>query len=300
MWQFLTDNIFSYFGITDLTVVQDLVISSILIPVVLLIFTSLKSFYLQSRPLKKLFKGFDKEDVYVFLTQLNAADKDGKLIEDQRYLVKYPSSTPKNKDRIMAEGRQNIDPVWAESDGTCLADVYNALGKAGITDNLIVGSLLQDFNKRSTPMISIGFNPKSHFLKENCSPIYYDFVTVKPGVTAVKIKGKDLKVKPFWPYDAGIIQKTFTKDSNKPVFILAGLGTLGTNSAGYFFKTYASVLGKLFGDDAFCVLFKSRWDEGKASFQIAVVYPEPHWTKAIMYPVVYWKFKKGKLFPSSK
>ena len=70
----------------------------------------------------------------------------------------------------------------------------------------------------------------------------------------IKIKGTSTSFDCVMPNDAGIIQKTYDRENRNPIFILAGLGTIGTSAAGNLLKDHFVSLGKLFGS-SFCLFF---------------------------------------------
>lgn len=298
-WDQLT-KIFSYIGITDKTVVQDIILSTILIPIVIGIASFLSKIYFRTRPLRVLLKGFvsKKNKILIFLAQLSASDNNGRIIPNQKYIVKFGKPHPNNKNAVGIELRKNIDPVWAESDGKCLGDVYNILGKVGRVENIEVCDLVDDIGKLSSPIFSIGFNPKTTKLLEDCDPIYFTVDLTKAGFPLIGIKGYGEKFSSILPRDAAIIQKTYIKGTRNPVFILAGLGTMGTSAAGYFFREHAVTLGKLFGNNPFCILLNVRWDEGKESVRICNSFPKPKFYRYMIYPLSVIKFTQNKLFPT--
>lgn len=287
MWSTIA-RIMSWTGIRDITVWQDLVFSVVLIPTLVLGIQRLCNWWDRSRPVKQLLNGFlcTDTEVLVFVAQLSAWNREENHIAQDRWYVSSRSSP------VPQDGRArelffytNIDPMWSETDGECLADVYNVLGKAGRTGGLGVGDLIEDWQSWTRPTVSIGFNPRSWTLMERCDPIWFEHRTIEPSGQELEIAGVALN--DTYPDDAAVLQKTSTREGNTPVFILAGLGTTGTSSAGYYLAHNYIELGKLYGRKPFCLLLKCRTDEGRESGVLVAAYPRPPWYKGILHPRLY-------------
>lgn len=296
MWDSLTSTL-SFTGISDITVWQDVLITSLLIPAVFFSIRAILNWWHNKQPLQELLSGFLPKDtsVLVFLAQLSALNPENRINYKQLYVVKYANPTPIDKNAIELSGRINIDPVWSEADGECLADVFNVLGRAGKVKNIEIGDLIKDWGVWSKPTVAIGLNPKTMKLLEKCDPIYFEL-----GENSLSIKKSDIKLDSFMPNDAAILQKTSIKKNNIPVLILAGLGTTGTASAGHFFQENAVDIGKLYGNRAFCFLLKTSIYEGKKSVIPKLAYPSPSLLRIILHPFAYLKFKRKSLFNQKK
>lgn len=301
-WEKLTQAL-SFTGVKDPSVWQDILIGSILVsffllPLSLKIYKKVGNWWLNSQPLQLLLKGFlnPKKTLLIFLSQLSAFDdKTGQINYNQKYIIWSPNPLPTNKNAFIPNQRQHIDPVWSEGDGECLADIYNVLGKAGRPENLEVSSLIHDWNKWSSPIFSIGFNPKTHDLEKKCEPIYYKYQQSIKSI--IKIKGHTIELDDSYPNDAAIVQKTFLKGTGIPVFILAGHGWMGTSSAGYFLRENCVDIGKLYGNEPFCFLLYVNMQQGRSSVVAKAVYPKPHWKRFIFYLPTYIKFMRKSIFP---
>lgn len=281
----------SFTGIKEFSVWQDIFFGVLLIPLAIELSKIFFNWLDNKKPLKSLFKDFlhSKYETLIFLSQLSAIDENKKINFDQRYIIKYPNPLPTAKSAISFSERKNIDPVWAEGDGECLADVFNALGRANKIDHLRLGDSVKDWDKWSNPTISIGFTIKTHKLIEKCNPIYFKLTSEKQGT--LSIKGSDIKLDAYHPNEAGVIQKSYIKGTNAPVFILAGLGTMGTSIAGYFFSQNSTQLGKLYGNNPFCILVSVKTDEGRTSVIARSFYPKPKILNIIFHIPTYLKYK---------
>lgn len=291
-WEIIT-KAFGFTGINDATVWQDVLISTILIPIGLIIANWLLSLWNRIRPSKSLFNGFLNKAslVLIFHSQMSGADNNWNFNPEQKYITRYPNPLPTDKNNLAVQRKLRIDPILSQSESDCLSDVYNVLGRCGKVENIVSADLIRDWGKWSNSIISVGFNPKTMKLMGKCSPIYFELVTVGE---SMEIKSIDNKVSydAFLPNDAGIIQKTFIKNTRVPVFILAGLGTLGTEATGYILNKHLVELGKLYGSSTFCAFLKVLTNEGKESAYIDKVYPFPNWYRRLLYPITYLKFKK--------
>ena len=296
MWDKIT-TLLSFTGVEDKSVWQDVLLSSFLIPVMIFLGVKLSGWWNKIRPSRLVFKDYlDKDSrVFIFHSQMSSADDNWNLKDNPKYVTRFPQPTPTNHANLGVQQKFNIDPVSSCADSECVADVFNILGLVHKTKNIFIGDLINDWNIWSDPIFSVGFNPKTHKLIERCSPIFFELDN-----TALKVKNTNISFDSYLPNDAGVIQKTFDKESKKSVFILAGLGTMGTSEAGYVLKNNFIKLGKLFGNNSFCVFFKVKIDEGENSALIQKITPKPKWFRIILCPVSYFSFRKKGYFDYEK
>ncbi len=282
-----------FFTITDKAIWQDVILSSLLIPFVIWIFEKIRMWINSTRPLRLLLKGYvgKENEVLLYLSQFSGADASGNQNPNQKYVTFYPSPLPTNRSNKNSALYQNIDPVWSESDGRCAADIFNILGRVGKNKNIKIADTVKDWGKHITPIFSIGFNPKTQDLLTECEPINYSLKDL-----ALSIDGSAIKLDSGYPGDAGIIQKTFVKNTSVPVFILAGLGTLGTEVSGNVLSRNCVELGKLYGSKTFCLLFKTDITKGRDYYDIKSMYPKPAYWRAILYPVTFFRWHGRNIF----
>lgn len=287
MWNRIT-NFLSFTGVEDKTVWQDVIFSSFLIPIIIFLGVKFLEWWSRIRPSRLIFKDYlnKNSNVYIFHSQMSSADDDYNLKNNAKFITRYPQPTPTNHANLGKQEKFNIDPVCSEADSECVADVFNILGLVQKTKNIYIGDLINDWNVWANPIFSIGFNPKTRKLIERCDPIFFELTNA-----SLKIKNTSISFDAYLPNDAGIIQKTFDKESKNPAFILAGLGTLGTSEAGFILKNNFVKLGKLFGNDPFCVFLTVKIDEGKNSALIKKLVPNPKWYRIAMHPISYFSFK---------
>lgn len=293
MWNEIT-TFLSFTGIEDKTVWQDVILSSFLIPIVILSCVRFSKWWNSIRPSRLIFKDYLSKNslIYIFHSEMSGADDGWNFNQNQKYITKYPDPSPTDHTRLSVQRKLNIDPVSSCADSECVADIFNILGLVQKTKNIYIGNLINDWNMWSNPIFSVGFNPKTHKLIERCDPIFFELT--QQG--SLKVKGTNINFDSILPNDAGVIQKTFDKESKNPVFILAGLGTLGTSEAGFILKNNFIRLGKVFGNNPFCVFLKVKVDEGKNSALIQKIVPNPKWYRIILHPVVYFNFKSKGYF----
>jgi hypothetical protein len=291
MWDELL-NVLSFTGITSVTVWQAVVLNSIFIPIAIVSFRSLWIWFNSKKPLQQLLSDYlsGDTDILIFIPQLSGALDDFRFNPDQKYIINYPDPSPTNKNRLTSVGRQNVDPVWSEGDGECLADVYNILGRSGKIGGIKIANTIKHWEEWSSPSVSIGFSPKTHKFIDNCDPIYFNLANNE---ASLMIEGSNIALDSILPNDAGIIQKTHRRNTGNSVLILAGLGTMGTSAAGHYLTKNCVNLGKMYGSKPFCVLLRVRTDQGKTSVTACASYPKPNWNKVFLHPITYYKFKQS-------
>lgn len=283
--------ILDFIIITDKTIWQDVILSSLLIPLFFWIILKLRNYFYFLRPLQSLFKDFlkNKEETLIFLSQKFAADDDYNLKEDQKYITRYPNPIPNNKLNFGKQCKKNIGTVWSESEGECLADIFNILGGSKKIEGIRVGDLVKDWEKWSNPMFLVGFNPKTEKIMQKTDKINFE---KNNQLCELKLKNNQVVFSCSFPFDAGVIQKIFLSATDNAVFILAGLGTAGTAATGYFLRKNAVELGKMYGNKNFCCLIKIKADEGKSSIIEQRITPKPKWSRIFFHPITYFKFIK--------
>ncbi len=292
MWDFILETL-SFTGVEEKSVWQDVFISALLIPIVIFLGNKFLIWWNSIKPSRLVFKNCLEQDknIFIFHSQMSGADNNWNFNPNQKYITRFPQPLPTNHANLGVQNKQNVDPVLSQAEAQCLTDVYNILGRVGKVKNIIVGDLINDWNIWSEPIFSVGFNPKTLKLIEKCSPIYFELRNL-----VVVIKNKKISYDSVLPNDAGIVQKTFSKDTNSSIFILAGLGTMGTSAAGYIFRENFIKIGKLFGSKPFCIFLKVKIDEGKTSAFIDKIYPKPNWHRIILYPITYYNYRKKNIF----
>lgn len=293
-WQKLTELLY-FTGVKDTTVWQDVAITAFLLPIIFFLIQRIIIFLDVSRPIKALFKGYIGKDVQplIFHSQLRAVDDFGKPLHNPKYINEFPSPTPTNRRRLGSALKQNIDPVWSEADGECLTNVYNLLGRANKLSGIEIADTIKDWSKHNRPIISVGFNPKTHDLEKRCTEIDYE---LDLGNATLNLPKMNVSVDAYRPNDGAVIQKTFLKSTGQPVLILAGLGTIGTSAAGYVITNEANSIGKLYGNKRFCVLLKADSNIGTTSGEIVRIYPYPKAWRIVLYPVTFSRYYRNNFF----
>jgi len=184
---------------------RDVVLSSIFIPLVFYLATKLRIWIVSLLPINKLFSGYRETevDILIFISQLSGANSQSQLVQNQVYISRFPQPLPTNQNNLGIRSYQNIDPVWSQSDGQCVAEVFNILGRINKQNGFKIADIIRDWNHRLNTIFSIGFNPKTHDLLSHCSPINFELIQGEN----LSIKGQNLTLGATYPDDAGIIQK---------------------------------------------------------------------------------------------
>ena len=283
---------------------RDVVISSFLIPLVFYLVTKLRIWQVSLRPLNLVLKGYRKsnKDILIYLSQLSAAEyqnEELQLKNNPIYLIRHPNPRPQDHANLEKVLRCNIDPVWAQSDGQCAAEVFNLLGRINKFEGFRIANTIKDWNKQLNPIFSIGFNPKTEQLMETCTPINFQIKVIN-SLSELSINGHDITLGAYFNLEGGIIQKTFIGSTKVPVIILAGLGTTSTEAAGKVLNENCIAFGKLYGSSSFCVLIETAITIGSDYNKIIGIFPQPKLYRAFWYPITYIKWHRKKVSPLRK
>lgn len=84
------------------------------------------------------------------------------LTQNQLYVCRFPKPLPQNQNNIEYRTYHNIDLTWSQSDGQCAAEVFNLLGQINKHQGFKIADTIRDWNENSSPIFSIGFNPKTY------------------------------------------------------------------------------------------------------------------------------------------
>jgi hypothetical protein len=290
--------IIDFFTCTTKETWRGIVMSSLLIPLVFYLFTKLRTWLTSIQPLNLVLKGFrkSKKDVLIFLSQLSSLNNEMQLNVNQKFESQYPFPLPQDHNNIGKKYYQNIDPVWSQSDGQCAAEVFNLLGQLNKHNGIRIADTKKDWNHLFSPIFSIGFNPKTDDLMNHCIPINFK---LGPDHDNLSISGHNLSEETAYPFESGILQKTYMKNSKIPVFILAGIGTTGTEAAGKVLNENSISFGKLYGSGPFCALFKTNITRGSDYYEIMGIFPKPKLYRALWYPLTFLKWYLKKIYPTN-
>jgi hypothetical protein len=241
-----------------------------------------------------------KKDILIFLSQLSVANNHNnkfQLTQNQLYVSRFPQPLPQDQNNYGIFKYQNIDPVWSQSDGLCAAEVFNLLGRINKHGCFRIADTLKDWNEHFSPIFSIGFNPKTFALMKYCSPINFQLA---PNMSNLSISVNNLALGEAYSSGAGILQKTFITNFRTPVFILAGLETIGTEAAGKVLNENCISLGKLYGRGSFCLLFQTDITRGSDYYEIKGIFPKPKLYRALWYPLTFIKWRLKKIYPTNE
>lgn len=278
-------------GIINSLITNDIIagaiLGSIIIPLIFYLIRFLYRKYISILPANSLLGEFRNNNVecLFFLKELYDVQKSNK------YLFKIPDFFPPHTTG-KEETAINIPRVFAKSDAECLNDFVNVLGAVGKTKNIKISSLETEWDIWNKPIVSIGGNYKTNRIFERCKPIYVEFGVHKLPNSDEKsayFKMKNEKLFPIIPNDYGLIHKTKDKNTDRDVFIIMGLGCLGTTSAGKFFRNNFQKLGKMYGHKPFAIIVKSKLYEGGESYEFYDYNPEPSLIRKFIFPFTWFR-----------
>ncbi|MDD3033657.1 MAG: hypothetical protein PHT25_03580 [Bacteroidales bacterium] len=272
---------------------REVVITSFLIPLVFFLFTKLWTWFVSIKPINLVLARLrkSKKNILIFLSQLSGVNN-----TEQKYVAHFPQPLPQNITNLTEQYYKNVEPVWSQADGQCVAEIFNLLGQIKKHSGFRIADTIKDWKELNSPVFSIGFNPKTRDLMKICSPINFQ---IDINGTSLSIQGHKFALGSDYPADAGILQKTYMKNSNMPVFILAGLGTTGTEAAGKVLNENCIPFGKLYGSSSFCVLFKNDITLGGDYYEIMGIFPKPQLYRFFLYPITFIKWYHKKMYPTN-
>jgi hypothetical protein len=285
----------NYFTSIQNETLKGVILSSFLIPFIFYSTTRIRYWFISLFPINQLYTGYrkSKTDILIFISQFSAVNNQNQLIPDQSYIAHFPRPLPSDINNLGLENYGNINPLWSQSDGQCSAEIFNILGKINKNKSFKIADTIKDWNKHTNPIFTIGFNPKTKDLLNCCTPIYFELINDNSSLSINEIPSV---LGSIYPNDAGILQKTFITNTNIPVFILAGLGTTGTEAAGKVLNQNSAAFGKLYGNKPFCVLFKTNITMGSSYYELKSIYPKPKLSRLFIYPITFLKWYNKKYF----
>jgi hypothetical protein len=189
---------------------------------------------------------------------------------------------------------QNIPHVIADADVQAATDFTNLLGQVGKRENVSFRSLTEDWDLWSEHVLSVGGNFKTDRIFELANPRFVELVNN----VAFRFSDSNQLFQGINGNDYGLIYRVTHPVTGKICIVLMGLGVRGTESAGYYFRTKAAILGKLFGGRDFAFLVHVRIDHGKETASPCWYLPEPMRIKKILHPILWYRsFKPLKENP---
>ena len=158
----------------------------------------------------------------------------------------------------------NVTKWWAEVDAKVVADVLNVLGSQGKSENIDFHLLSTDRGELNVNVVCIGAQfPQANIFFNEFENIFYRM----DNHNIIEVSSnQNIPIQPNYGY--GIIIKASNphKLPNGGVaFLIGGFGTLGTEAAGYYFRTKFRELGKKFGKKCFGVVVRASVAAGPQS-----------------------------------
>jgi hypothetical protein len=182
----------------------------------------------------------------------------------------------------------NIRGVYGMEDVIGLADIFNLLGKAGKTRNIVMRSLESDWDRWTEPSISVGGHFKAERALEVCEP-----KLVKLATPSFRLLSSGREFTVVDSRDYGVVYKGFHPATKIPAFVILGQAGLGTQSAASFFRDHAATLGRLYGSGGFAAIVVSDHLDGREGGQLVALDPRPHALRLLLNPVTTLRWRRA-------
>lgn len=160
----------------------------------------------------------------------------------------------------------NVSKWWAEVDAKVVADVLNVLGNQGKSDHIEFHVLGANRGELNANIVCIGAQfPQANMFFNEFENVFYRM----DNQNIIEIN-RNQNIPQQANYGYGIIIKARNphKLPNGGVaFLIGGFGTLGTEAAGYYFRTRFKELGKRFGKKCFGVVVRASIAGGPQSVE---------------------------------
>ena len=208
--------------------------------------------------------------------------------KDRKYLSEIPDYFPPRHQKQYKEWI-NIPFVVGTANMRAAADILNLFGQAGKRENIEFHTISKDWNLWSKNIICIGGSCKTDKIFESCKPIFASLVP-HDSTVVFKFNNSEKLFHAINNNDYGLVWKTNYPGTEKKCLVIIGLGSLGTESAAYYLRNNATILGKIYGSKDFACLIHVRLDHGKESAQICYLAPEPILWRKICHPIIWFKY----------
>src|SRR5581483_89667 len=165
----------------------------------------------------------------------------------------------------------NIPSLWSRVEATAYGNLLFVLAQARKMRNVELVEMSKDAGKWNASIVVLGAQT------ERCFQFYEQMTGVAFSMTR---DGKDIVdettvppsvVPRVGPYGYGIILKTRNRHRTQggpgTAFLIGGFGVLGTEAAGYFFRTRINELARLFGNRTFGVIVRADANAGAETVQ---------------------------------
>lgn len=204
--------------------------------------------------------------------------------QDHYYYSDEPNYFPPQTANLQSKW-QNIPHVIADADVQAATDFTNLLGQVGKRKNISFRSLAEDWDLWSENIISVGGGFKTDRIFELANPRLVELVNN----ASFRFNDSDSLFQGVNGNDYGLIYRVTHPVTGKVCIVLMGLGVRGTESAGYYLRSKASILGKMFGGKDFAFLVHVRIEHGKETASPIWYLPEPQTTKKIVHPLLWYR-----------
>ncbi len=191
---------------------------------------------------------------------------------------------------------KNVNQLWSSVESSALSNLLYVFAVAGKNEGVHVQQMSQDVGVWDGSIIVLGAQATRSI----------EFYRRMKGV-AYRMTGRSIvdvvngtTVKRSGPFGYGIILKARnplrTSGGHGVGFLIGGFGTLGTEAAGYYFRTRYRELARDFGERTFGIVIRASLQAGAASAERLHSYdrvtePKPRFRR-IYEQVVFWAHKQ--------
>lgn len=209
-----------------------------------------------NRPAGKILGGMTDNDL-----SLNIFVKD--LVVPQN-----TSTSPKlfSQEGMQMQANPNIVKVWPEVEARGLAEILNLLGQLDKKDKIDLVEMSKGYDEWDENLIVLGAQAlKSREFYRIMKNVGYSMDEKEIYDTE---NNQPINKSPEYGYGLIIKAKNSAVKGGKGVgILLGGFGTLGTESAIYYFCKNIDILGKKFGKNDFSVVVRARINSGRESVE---------------------------------
>jgi hypothetical protein len=232
--------------------IKGAILGAIIIPFILYGMKYLIRFLRDSLPARKLLEGLAKNEERCIFWLRDAYQQSGShLLEvSQRGVGSIP----------------NVMKWWAEVDSKAVADVLNVLGSQGKSENIEFHLQSENRNEWDANIVCIGAQfAQADLIFNECENVFYKI----DNTNIIDVtKGQNIVMENDYRYGIIIKVKNLHKLKNPGVaFLIGGFGTMGTEAAGYYFRTHFKELGKKFGKKCFGIVVRAKVAAGPQSVE---------------------------------
>jgi hypothetical protein len=152
----------------------------------------------------------------------------------------------------MEDERINTPRVIATADAIAIADVLNAAGQVGRYERIEIVDPVAHWRHWDCTVVCVGGSFKSEEVFRKCK----DLPVIIEG-SLFKIVSGNRPLQAVGNQDFGLICKTFNPENGRDIWLVIGLGGVGTESAGFYLRNNLRALGAVFGKSPFSIVVRA-------------------------------------------